>query len=281
MDAESRVTPNLADLEVRLLLEAIFDRFHYDFRSYAMASLRRRLAQACDQLGVATVSGLQERVLHDPESFAALLQYLTVQVSDMFRDPEFFATLRSQVMPVLATYPSIKVWVAGCSTGEEAYSLAILLKEEQLLDRSIIYATDINAQSLRIAQTGVYELERMRGFTENHRRSGGKGSLSNYYHAQDASAIFDATLRRKITFSDHSLATDSVFSEVHLVTCRNVLIYFDRELQDRALRLFGESLVPRGFLGLGSKESVRFSSVADEYEELVPASRVYRRRAPA
>jgi chemotaxis protein methyltransferase CheR len=274
----------IAELEVRLLLEAIFDRYHYDFRSYAMASLKRRLSQACDTLGLATLSGLQERVLHEPESFSVLLQYLTVQVSDMFRDPEFFLALRQHAAPVLATYPSIKVWCAGCSTGEEAYALAILLQEEGLLDRSIIYATDINAQSLRLAAAGVYPLERLRGFTENHRRSGGKVSLSNYYHSSGAdndAVIMDAALRRKITFSDHSLATDSVFSEMHLITCRNVLIYFDHALQERALRLFSDSLVRGGFLGLGSKESLRFTASAEDFTEIAPAERLYRHRSAA
>jgi chemotaxis protein methyltransferase CheR len=273
----------IGELEVRLLLEAIFDRYHYDFRSYAMASLKRRLAQACDALHVTTLSGLQERVLHEPESFSQLLQYLTVQVSDMFRDPDFFLTLRREVLPMLATYPSVKVWCAGCSTGEEAYALAILLHEEGLLDRTIIYATDINAQSLRMASGGVFTLERLRGFTENHRRSGGKSSLSDYYHAsgdpEKNLAIMDAALRRKITFSDHSLATDNVFSEVHLITCRNVLIYFDHALQTRALRLFSESLVRGGFLGLGSKESLRFTEAAHLFTDFAMPQRIYRRNA--
>ena len=272
----------MAELEVRLLLEAIYDRYHYDFRSYAMASLKRRLVQACDRLSVTTLSGLQERMLHEPESFSTLLQYLTVQVSDLFRDPEFFLALRQQVLPVLATYPSIKVWCAGCSTGEEAYALAILLQEEGLLDRSIIYATDINAQSLRQAASGVFSLSRLRGFTENHQRSGGRSSLSDYYHSAQTSAsgdsvIMDAALRRKITFSDHSLATDNVFSEVHLITCRNVLIYFDHALQARALRLFADSLVHGGFLGLGSKESLRFTEAAELFSEVALRERIYRK----
>ena len=271
MDAE-------IDLEVRLLLEAIYDRYHYDFRAYAKASLKRRLKQACENLGVASLSGLQERVLHEPEVFAGLLQYLTVQVSDMFRDPEFFLALRKQVLPVLATYPSIKVWCAGCSTGEEAYSLAILLQEEGLLDRAIIYGTDINAQALRTAGNGVYSLARLRGFTENHRRSGASTSLSDYYHASGDSAIMDPGLRRKITFSDHSLATDNVFSEVHLVTCRNVIIYFDEALQNRALRLFADALISRGFLGLGSKESLRFSEAAGLFTDFAMNERIYRRK---
>ncbi|HTU67671.1 MAG TPA: CheR family methyltransferase [Steroidobacteraceae bacterium] len=269
------------DLEIRLLLEAIFDRYHYDFRQYAQASLKRRLTQACDVLGVATLSGLQEKVLHEPEAFATLLQYLTVQVSDMFRDPEFFLAIRRHVVPHLATYPSVKIWCAGCSTGEEPYSLAILLKEENLLDRSIIYATDINAAALREAAAGVYPLERLRGFTENHRRAGGTSSLSDWYHASGKSAILDPALRRKITFSDHSLATDNVFSEVHLVTCRNVLIYFDHALQARALDLFADALIPRGFLGLGSKESLRFSPAAASFDEFQPRERLYRKKGVA
>ena len=273
------MTAPIGDLEVRLLLEAIFDRYHYDFRSYAMASLKRRLAQACDKLQVSTLSGLQEKALHEPESFSTLLQFLTVQVSDMFRDPEFFAALRTDVLPVLATYPSIKLWVAGCSAGEEAYSLAILLQEEGLLDRSLIYATDINAQALRLATAGVYEISRLRGFTENHRRSGGTASLSDYYHATGESAIMDSALRRKITFSDHSLATDNVFSEVHLVTCRNVLIYFDATLQNRALKLFGDALVSSGFLGLGSKESLRFTDSAARFDEVSARQRIYRKKS--
>src|SRR5688572_725127 len=178
----------IAEIEVRLLLEAIYERYHYDFREYAMASLKRRLSQACDQFDCRTITALQERVLHDPKVFSGLLQYLTVQVSDMFRDPEYFRVLRTQVLPVLATYPSIKIWVAGCSMGEEAYSIAILLKEAALLERSIIYATDINAESLRAASLGVYPLSRLRGFTENHRRSGATHSLSEHYHASGESA---------------------------------------------------------------------------------------------
>jgi chemotaxis protein methyltransferase CheR len=272
------MSTRMADIEVRLLLEAIYSRYHYDFRSYAMASLKRRLSQACDSLGVATVSGLQERVLHEPESFSMLLQYLTVQVSDMFRDPDFFLALRKKVLPLLATWPSIKIWCAGCSTGEEAYSLAILLQEEGLLDRTIVYATDINAQSLRSAATGVYALDRLREFTENHRRSGGINSLSDYYHASGDAAIMDPALRRKITFSDHSLATDNVFSEMHLVTCRNVLIYFDHTLRERALKLFADSLVHGGFLGLGSKESLRFTQAAQWFTDFGVAERLYRRK---
>ena len=268
-----------AEFEIRLLLEAIFHKYQYDFRDYAMASLKRRLTLAVDKLGTRTISGLQERVLHEPRGFAELLPYLTVPVSDMFRDPVFFRALRERVVPVLRTYPSLKIWVAGCSTGEEVYSLAILLKEERLLDRATIYATDINPDSLAKAQAGVYELSRVRQFTENHRLAGGTGSLSDYYSAAHGAARLDPSLRERVVFSDHSLATDSVFAEVQLVTCRNVLIYFNRTLQERVISLFKDALCHRGFLGLGSRESLRFTAQARAFEELARAARIYQKVA--
>ena len=181
------------------------------------------------------MSQLQDKVLHEPAAFPALLSLLTVPVSEMFRDPSYFRSLREKVVPLLRTYPSLKVWVAGCSTGEEAYSLAILLREEDLLERTLIYATDINPQSLQKAAAGVYAIDRIAGFTENHRKSGGRTSLSDYYTAAYGRAVFDKSFRRRIVFSDHSLATDSVFAEVQLVSCRNVLIYFNGDLQNRAV----------------------------------------------
>jgi chemotaxis protein methyltransferase CheR len=267
----------VTDLEIRLLLEAIYQTYHYDFRQYAGASLKRRLLQALDALQCESISRLQEKILHDGSAFPRLLEYLTVQVSDLFRDPEVFLALRQKVMPMLATYPSLKLWVAGCSTGEEAYSYAILLAEEGLLERSMIYATDINGESLRRAQSGIYALDRMKQFTLNHRAAGGRSSLSDYYHAANGAAVMSPALRRRITFADHSLATDSSFSEVQLVSCRNVLIYFDRELQDRALGICAEALCHRGFLCLGSKESLRFSTQAHRFGEFCAEAKIYRR----
>jgi len=269
----------VAEIEMRLLLEAIYEAYHYDFRQYAVASLKRRLAQALIRFDCRTLSALQAKVLHDKAVFPQLLDYLTVQVSDLFRDPSYYLALRRNVMPTLATYPSLKVWVAGCSTGEEAYSMAILLAEEGLLNRTLIYATDINSESLRKAASGVYDLDRIRQFTLNHRESGGKGSLSDHYHASGHSAVMDPQLRNRITFADHSLATDTAFSEVHFISCRNVLIYFNRELQDRALGIFQEALVRRGFLGLGSKESLRFSAQAAAFEDYRPEEKIYRKAA--
>ncbi|WP_183757978.1 MULTISPECIES: protein-glutamate O-methyltransferase CheR [unclassified Rhizobium] len=265
------------DIEIRLLLEALYVRYHYDFRNYAMASIKRRLKQAREQLGFSTYSALQENLLHDPSALPRLLDYLTVQVSEMFRDPAYFKAIREQVIPHLLTYPSLKVWIAGCSGGEELYSMAILFREEGLEERTIFYATDINQDALAIAERGIYDLDRIQLFTENHRKSGGKSSLSEYYTAAYGRATFDKTLRRNVVFSDHSLVTDAVFGEMNLVSCRNVMIYFDRSLQDRAIGLFKDSLPRNGFLGLGSKESIRFSSHSKSFKEFVREEKIYQR----
>lgn len=267
------------DIEMSLLMEAIHARFHYDFRDYAKASVRRRLRAALPRFGCRTLSQLQHRVLHEPNVFTELLEYLTVQVSDMFRDPAWFRLLREEVVPVLRTYPSLRVWVAGCSTGEEVWSLAILLREEGLLDRTLIYATDINVAALTKAEAGVYALDRVAGFTQNHRASGGRSSLSDHYSAAYGRAIFDKTLRQNVTFSDHSLATDSVFAEMHFVSCRNVMIYFGPTLQDRAVGLFSDSLCRRGFLGIGAKESLQFTAHGNRFAELRTSGRIYQKRA--
>jgi chemotaxis protein methyltransferase CheR len=266
------------EIEFRLLLEAIYQMYHYDFRDYAPASLKRRLRGAMGRLQCDTLSQLQDRILHDPASFPLLLDFLTVPVSEMFRDPTYFRALREHVCPLLRTYPSLKVWVAGCSTGEEAYSIGILLQEEGLLERSIIYATDINQQRLQYAEAGIYDVHRMAGFTENHQRSGARASLSEYYTAAYGRAVLDKSLKRHIVFSDHSLATDSVFAEMHLISCRNVLIYFNRELQDRAVGLFAEALCRNGFLGIGSKESLRFSPHARSFVDVAREDRVFQKR---
>ena len=269
---------SVTEVELQLLLDAIYLRYHYDFRQYSAASLKRRLASAMAIFGCETYPRLQDRVLQEPELFTSLLDYLTVQVSDLFRDPAYFRALRGMVVPLLRTYPSLKVWVAGCGTGEEVYSLAILLREEGLLDRALIYATDINGRALQRAESGVYDIDRMAGFTDNYQQSGARTSLSDYYTAAYGRAVFDKSLRRHVVFSDHSLSTDSVFAEVHLVSCRNVLIYFDRALQNRALGLFNDALIRKGFLGLGSKESLRFSSQVDAFIELARNERIYQKR---
>lgn len=272
-------TDKVEDIEIRLLLEALFLKYHYDFRNYAMASVKRRLRQAKQHLGLPTISAMQDRILHDPSMVPRILAYLTIQVSEMFRDPSYFKAIREHVVPHLRTYPSLKVWIAGCSEGEEVYSLAILFREEGLEDRTIFYATDISHQALEAAEAGIYPLDRMQLFTENHRRSGGKSSLSDYYQAAYGRASFDRTLRRNIVFSDHSLVTDAVFGEMNLISCRNVMIYFDRALQDRAIGLFSDSLARKGFLGIGSKESLRFSSHGDDFVDFVREEKIYQKVA--
>ncbi|CAN5144562.1 chemotaxis protein CheR [soil metagenome] len=276
MDA-ALVTSSIEDIEIQLLLEALYQHYHYDFRHYARASIKRRLVQARAQLGYDSISAIQAEVLRDATLLPRLLDFLTVQVSEMFRDPSYFRALREKVIPHLRTYPSLKVWVAGCSNGEELYSLAILFHEEGLAKKTLFYATDINPTALNAAQAGVYPLDRIRLFTENHQQSGGRSSLSDYYTANYGRAVFDKTLCSQAVFSDHSLVTDAAFGEMHLISCRNVLIYFDRELQDRAVGLFRDSLARRGFLGLGSKESLRFSAHADSFGAFAREEKIFQR----
>lgn len=271
------MTQQTEDIELQLLLQAIYLKYSYDFRDYSWASLKRRVAYALTEFDCATISELQAAVLHNQNLFGKLLQVLTIPTTEMFRDPAFFLGLRERVVPFLRTYPSLKIWVAGCSTGEELYSIAILLKEEGLLERSIIYATDINPNSLQSARKGIFPLDRIRNYTSNYQRAGGKRSFSDYYTAAYGGALFDSSLCENVSFADHSLATDSVFAEVHLICCRNVLIYFNPKLQDRAIGLFHESLCHRGFLGLGSKESIDFSEYVNRFEPLDKRLRIYRK----
>jgi chemotaxis protein methyltransferase CheR len=268
----------LEDIELRLLLEAIFQRYGYDFRSYSRASIKRRLLQARSKFDCETFSQLQNLVLHRPEMLQRILSYLTVQVSDLFRDPSYFLAIREQVVPHLRTYASLKVWIAGCGTGEEVYSLAVLFREEGLEAKTLFYGTDISPDALAKAEAGLYNLDRMAAFTESHRRAGGKSSLSDYYTAAYGAAVFDKTLRQRIVFSDHSLVSDAVFAEVQLVSCRNVLIYFNRDLQDRAIGLFRDSLSRGGFLGLGAKESLRFSAHASAFVDFDRTERIYQKK---
>lgn len=262
-------------IELDLLLEAVFRRYQHDFRHYARASLERRIGAAMSRFDCQTLSQLQDRILHEPAVFTDMLQYFTVQVSEMFRDPSYFRSLREQVVPHLLTYPSVKVWVAGCSTGEELWSLAILFKEEGLLSRTIFYATDINPGALRVASRGLYPLQRIAAYSRNYLAAGGKHSLSDYYTAAYDGAILNGSFKAQVVFADHSLATDSVFSEAHLISCRNVLIYFDKTLQNRAVGLFRDALVHRGFLGIGMKESLLSSPHAHAFAEHVRADRIY------
>ena len=274
-----RSDETLEEIELDLLIEAIWRRYQYDFRDYSRASLLRRLERAKAHFGSSSLSGLLEHILHDTSCLPELIGFLTIQVSEMFRDPEYFRSIRENVIPHLRTWPSIKVWVAGCANGEEFYSLAILFREEGLEERTMFYCTDINRAALARAEAGIFEIERIAGFSRNYREAGGKASLSDYYTASYGVARFDPSLRRRVVFADHNLASDAVFSEVQLVSSRNVLIYFDRALQDRAFGLFARSLPPGGFLGLGSRETVHFSSQAEQFSEFSPDAKIWRRNS--
>jgi chemotaxis protein methyltransferase CheR len=265
-------------LEMDLLLEAIQRRYGYDFRGYATASLRRRLWHRVYGESLQTLSGLQERILHDPACMERLLRDLSINVTEMFRDPGFYRALRSHVFPLLRTHPFIRVWNAGCSTGEESYSLAIALREEGLLDRTRIYATDIDDKALERASAGAFPLERMQRYTENYLRAGGKEAFSTYYAADGESARFDPSLVEGIVLAQHNLVTDGSFNEFHLIVCRNVMIYFGSALQEEVLQLFGDSMTRFGILALGRKESIRRSRHAEDYEPLVEAEKIFRRR---
>jgi chemotaxis protein methyltransferase CheR len=267
----------LEQLEVELLLEGIYRRYGYDFRHYAPASLKRRLRRRMDGEQVDTLSALQERVLHDPLVMERLLLDLSINVTAMFRDPTFFRAFRGLVVPLLRTYPFSRLWVAGCSTGEEVYSFAIVLAEEGLSERVRIYATDINQNVIDIARRGVFPLDKMQEYTQNYIRGGGTRSFSEYYVARYDGARFSRSLVDGVVFAQHNLASDAAFNEFHVIACRNVMIYFDRPLQEHVHTLFYESLATFGVLALGQKETIRFSPHEEAFEELDAAEKLYRK----
>jgi chemotaxis protein methyltransferase CheR len=270
---------DLEEIELALLLEGVFRKYGFDFREYASASLRRRVWRRVHAEGLSTISELQARLLHDPACMERLLLDLSINVTAMFRDPSFYNAFRTKVVPQLRTYPFTRIWVAGCSTGEEVYSLAILLREEGLYDRARIYATDINESVLERARTGVFPLEKMREYTQNYIKAGGTQAFSEYYLAKYDGAQFQRSLIDNVVFAQHNLVSDRSFNEFNVIVCRNVMIYFDRVLQDRVHELFYESLMTFGVLGLGHKEAIRFSPHADSFEELDPAEKLYRKVA--
>jgi chemotaxis protein methyltransferase CheR len=267
----------LERIEIDLLLEAVNRHYGFDFRGYALGSLRRRLWRRVTAEGASSISGLQEKVLHDPQAMERLLAGLSVNVTTMFRDPTFYLAFREQVIPLLRTYPFIRIWNAGCSTGEETYSLAILLEEEGLYERSRIYATDFNSEVLARARAGELPLDRMREYTQNYQRAGGTREFSAYYAVGSGSARLAERLSSNVVFAQHNLATDRSFNEFNVILCRNVLIYFGRELQRRVHTLFHESLARFGVLALGQKETLRFTGLDDRYEELDAREKLYRR----
>jgi len=267
-------------VEIDLLLEAIYRRYGYDFRSYAQASIERRIRQFLPATGCESVSAMIPKVIHDAEFVSRLIRYFSIPVTEMFRDPPVYLALREKVIPLLRTWPHVKIWHVGCASGEEVYSLAILLKEEGLYERATIYATDFNDEALGRAREGIYAMGKLKEATRSYQQAGGKGSFSEYYHARYQAAVMDGSLRERVVFSSHNLASDSVFGEMHLIFCRNVLIYFNRDLQNRALGLFSESLVHGGFLCLGNKEDLRFSEVSDRYEVVDHKARIFKKIGP-
>jgi chemotaxis protein methyltransferase CheR len=269
--------PDLEKIEVELLLEGVYRKYGFDFRAYAYSSLRRRLWKRIAESGLKTVTALQERVLHDPAVMEQLLLDLSINVTAMYRDPHFYVTFREKVVPLLRTYPFIRIWHAGCSTGEEVYSMAILLQEEGLYDRARIYATDINEVVLHRAKAGIFPLDRMKEYTDNYIKAGGKKAFSEYYTAKYDNAIFNPGLTKNVVFSQHNLVTDRSFSEFNVILCRNVLIYFDKPLQSRVHSLFYDSLAMFGVLVLGSKESLKFSEYESCYEQIEMPEKIYRK----
>ena len=265
------------DLEIRLLLEGILQIYGYDFREYAASSIKRRLTHWLAESDFDTFSQAQSQLLRDRSLFEDLLRGVTVNVTEMFRDPTFFKAVREQVVPFLKTYPFVKIWHAGCSTGEEAYSMAILLNEEGMEGRYRLYATDINESVLHAAEEGVMPLAEMQRFTRNYQRAGGTAPFANYYTARYDRAVLAASLRKNIVFSPHNLATDAEFGEMNMILCRNVMIYFKHSLKERCIELFDNSLVPGGFLCLGLKETLERKKKGETYEELLPRMRIYRK----
>jgi chemotaxis protein methyltransferase CheR len=269
---------DLLNIEIQLLLEAIFLRYGYDFRNYSKAHIKRRILHRLGISMLSSVTQLQDRILRDRVFFNEFLDDLSINVTEMFRDPEFYKSLRETIIPKLRTYAYFKIWHAGCSTGEEVYSLSIILKEEGLLDRCQVYATDFNRNVLEIAREGVYQKSEIEQYERNYQLSGGTNKLSDYYKSGYGSVIFDKELSNKIVFADHNLVTDNVFADVNLILCRNVLIYFEKGLQDKVISLFCDSLVPSGILCLGTKESIKFSRHGNLFEIVDEKQKIFKKK---
>ena len=267
---------DIEKLEIDLLLIAIFERYGYDFTNYARASLERRVLQFLSRSGCDTISAMIPKLMHNESFFADLVRQFSITVTEMFRDPQVYRALRQKVVPLLRSFPFIKIWVAGCATGEEAYSMAIMLREEGLAEKATIYATDFNDDALEQAQKGIFSLRQVKAYTSNYQKAGGAGSFSRYYHARYGAAVIEQTVKNQITFANHNLVTDRVFSEMHLILCRNVMIYFNKTLQNRVLELFRASLSRRGYLCLGQKESLAFSSVDKCFESIDDHYKIFR-----
>lgn len=265
------------EMEVDFLLEAIYRLSGFDFRQYNKSSISRRIHNRMKINGISTITGLLEKVIHEESHLEQLLNDFSINVTEMFRNPSFFKAFREEVVPILREYPEIRIWHAGCATGEEVYSMAILLEEEGLKDKAVIYATDMNEQVLEKASKGIFPIQKMQAYTKNYMLAGGSKAFSEYYKTDSQHAYFHPTLLENIIFAQHNLVTDQSFNEFHVIICRNVLIYFNSELQEQVQQLFYQSLSPEGVLGLGDKETLKFSRVMENYQELVGSERIYQR----
>ncbi len=277
MSVYNNENDDILEIELNLLLQAVHLKYGYDFSNYSKAHLKRRVIHRMNLSGLSTVSEMQHKILWDKDFYTSFLQDLSINVTEMFRDPKFYLNFRKKVIPNLSTYAHIKVWHAGCSTGEEVFSLAILLKEENILHKTQIYATDFNKRVLELAKQGIYNKKDMDLYSRNYIEAGGKGQLSDYYTSKYGSVIFEKSLAKNVVFADHNLVTDGVFAEVNLVFCRNVLIYFNKNLQNRVLGLFTNSLTKRGYLCLGTKETLQFSDYENDYETLDKKYNIYKK----
>ena len=264
-------------IEINLLIEAVSKYYGYDFSNYSKAHIKRRLKVFQNKHHFESISLMQHHVLHNQVIFEEFLNNFSINVTEMFRDPSFYKDFRENVIPVLKTYPYLKIWIAGCATGEEVYSFAIMLKEEGLLKRTTIYATDFNKEAIKKANKGIYEIDTIKGYTSNYQKSGGKSSFSDYYMANYNSVIIDKSLKENVVYAEHNLVTDGVFTEANLIICRNVLIYFNRELQDKVFKLFNESLITGGFLALGTKETIQFSSINSKFTTISSGNKIYKK----
>lgn len=266
------------NIEIKVLIEAIYLKYGYDFRNYAKTSIKRRILRRLSLSGLKTISEMQHKILYDKQFFEILIQDFSIKVTNMFRDPSFYKSVRENIMPVLKELPFIKIWHAGCATGEEVYSMAILLKEEGLYDKTTIYATDFNEGVIKKAKDGIYPADRLKEFTYNYQKGGGQSSFADYYSSKYDYALINKALKKNIVFAEHNLVTDWVFGEMNMIICRNVLIYFNRDLQNRVIHLFRDSLCKDGFLCLGSKESIKFSEYSDDFVDFVKKEKIYRRK---
>jgi chemotaxis protein methyltransferase CheR len=267
------------DEEIEMLLADVLDQYGYDFSDYAPASLKRRINRLLSMHNFVSFAEFRYQLINDPDFLSHFIEEITVNVTEMFRDPSFFKTLKTEVFPILATYPLIRIWHAGCSTGEEVYSLAIMLKEANLLHKSILYATDLSAEVLQRAAQGIFPLSSMKEYSGNYIEAGGEREFSSYYVAKYDRVIFSETLSSKMVFSTHNLVSDGSFNEFQLILCRNVMIYFNKTLQDKVLQLFDQSLHPLGFLALGNKETIRFTSVEHRYKQFYNREKIWRKKA--